>query len=84
MSPEDVRKLVEEGIADAQVEVVGSGDRFRIRVVSDAFEGKRKVQRQQLVYGCINELIQDGSIHAVELETLTPQESKQAGGGGSA
>ncbi len=80
MSPEEVRKLVEEGITDAQVEVLGSGDRFRIRVVSDAFEGKRKVQRQQLVYGCINHLIRDGSIHAVELETLTPQEWQQAGG----
>lgn len=78
MTAEEVRALVEAGIDGAQAEVGGAGDKFDIRVVAAAFDGKRPVARQQLVYGCINERISDGSIHAVSIQTYTPDEWETA------
>ena len=51
-----------------------NGSHISIEVVSDAFEGKRPVQRQQLVYKAIWEELQ-GPVHAVDkMVTLTPSE----------
>lgn len=56
------------------VEVSGDGYHFQVRVVSREFEGKMKVSRQRLVYQYLKDWIADGSLHAVEIETLTPSE----------
>jgi acid stress-induced BolA-like protein IbaG/YrbA len=42
--------------------------------VGDLFEGKRAVQRQQLIYAVLNESISSGAIHAVNMKLFTPQE----------
>lgn len=78
MTPEEIKALVEQGIEGAEAAVAGEGDKFQIRVVSDAFAGLNRVRKQQLVYGCINHLIQDGSIHAVSLQTFTREEWDKA------
>lgn len=78
MNPEDVKALVESGFEGADVAVQGEGDRFLIRVVSDAFEGLMPVRRQQLVYACIDSHIKDNSIHAVSLKTFTRAEWDKA------
>ncbi|MCH2557316.1 MAG: BolA/IbaG family iron-sulfur metabolism protein [Alcanivorax sp.] len=78
MNPDDVKALVETGFDDADVAVEGEGDRFLIRVVSDAFEGLMPVKRQQLIYACINDRIKDNSIHAVSLKTFTRAEWDKA------
>lgn len=56
------------------VEVSGDGYHFQVRVISREFEGKMKVSRQRLVYQYLKDWIADGSLHAVEIETLTPSE----------
>lgn len=78
MAPEEIRALVEQGIDDADVAVAGEGDKFQIRVVAAAFDGLMPVRRQQLVYGCINHLISDGSVHAVSMKLYTPEEWQKA------
>ena len=51
-----------------------NGSHVALRVISTAFEGKNRVQRQQLVYKAIWEELQ-GPIHAVdELVCRTPAE----------
>jgi acid stress-induced BolA-like protein IbaG/YrbA len=50
-----------------QVRISGDGNRFEIRVTSSAFEGMTRVQRQQMVYEAIGDLIRDGSVHAVTI-----------------
>ena len=47
---------------------------FQIRIVSNEFEGKNKISRQRMVYQYLKEWLEDGSLHAVELNTLTPLE----------
>lgn len=47
---------------------------FRLRIVSAAFAGKGRVERQRMVYGALaEELAHD--IHALALTTLTPEEA---------
>lgn len=74
MDAEQVKALVEAGFDDADVTVQGGGGKFQVRVVSPAFVGLTTVRKQQLVYACLNDAIGDGSIHAVEMATLTPEE----------
>jgi len=47
---------------------------FAVMVVSQAFEGQSRVQRQRLVYDALAEEMAD-HIHALELKTLTPSEA---------
>jgi BolA family transcriptional regulator, general stress-responsive regulator len=47
---------------------------FRVRVVSDKFEGLSRVDRQRLVYDALREEM-NNSIHALALKTLTPGEA---------
>ncbi len=59
---------------DATVEVSGDGRHFDMVIVSDVFEGARKIKRQQMVYGILNEHIAEGTVHAVNMKTYTPAE----------
>lgn len=54
----------------------GKESHFKLVLVSDAFAGKRLVQRHQLVYGLVNDLLVQGggTIHALALHTYTPDE----------
>ncbi len=67
-------QAVQAGIDGAGVEVVVDGNRALITVVSAAFEGLSRVQKQQMVYACIDGFIRDGSLHAVTIRALTPDE----------
>lgn len=55
----------------------GSESHFKTVIVSDVFEGKRLVQRHQMVYGAMGELMK--SIHALALHTFTQEEWAQKG-----
>ena len=46
---------------------------FRLRIVSDAFAGLRPLQRHQLVYRSLGELMRT-DIHALSITALTPEE----------
>ena len=46
---------------------------YEATVVSQAFSGLRPLQRHKLVYGALGERM-GGEIHALALETLTPDE----------
>jgi BolA protein len=48
---------------------------FRLRIVSDAFAGLRPLQRHQLVYRSLGELMQT-DIHALSITALTPDEAE--------
>lgn len=48
---------------------------FALVVVSEAFEGQNRVQRQRMVYEAIAQEMAE-HIHALELKTLTPDEDQ--------
>jgi acid stress-induced BolA-like protein IbaG/YrbA len=74
MNPEDVKALLENAIPNCQFEVVSEGSHFNITAIGEVFEGKRPVQRQQLIYAALNSEISSGAMHAVNMKIFTPSE----------
>ena len=75
MRPEQVADLIRRALTDAVVDVRSGDDvHFTARVVSAAFAGQRPLQRHQLVYRALGDLM-GGEIHALSLEALTPEEA---------
>ena len=52
----------------------GGETHFRVEIVSSAFVGKSRVQRQRLVYAALADELAN-QIHALSLITRTPEES---------
>jgi BolA protein len=46
---------------------------FRVEIVSAAFEGKTRVERQRMVYALLAEQL-SADLHALALKTITPAE----------
>ena len=70
-----VKALVEAHLEGCEVMVQGEGNSYDITVVGEVFTGLRPVQKQQLVYGAITELMagHDAPVHAIDrLECAAP------------
>lgn len=77
ISPNQVEEMIKAGLPDASVDVqdlTGGGDHYQVAVVSNAFEGLSLVKRHQLVYQAVNTAMASEAIHALSLETKTPNE----------
>ena len=76
-TPEQVKQYIEAGLTCQHLDVEGDGQHFFATIVSDAFEGKRLIQRHQLVYAALGERMRE-EIHALSMKTLTPAEWQTA------
>jgi BolA family transcriptional regulator, general stress-responsive regulator len=56
----------------------GGESHFRALVVSARFAGKGRIERQRMVYAALGDLMQ-GPIHALAMQTLTPEEWQREG-----
>lgn len=70
--------LQDESHLHAGHEGAKSGGHFSVRIVSPQFAGLRNVQRHQLVYRSLGELMRT-DIHALSIEALTPEEAHANG-----
>jgi BolA protein len=52
----------------------GGQTHFSVRIVSDAFTGVSRVERQRRVYAALAQEMKPNGIHALSLTTLTPAE----------
>ena len=77
MNAQDVKDLLEKQLVDCEIRVEVDGSHVNIIAIGDIFEGKRTVQRQQLVYAALQEQIASGVIHAVNMKTFTSKEWQQ-------
>jgi len=77
-TPELVKSYIAAGLNCAHLEVEGDGQHFNAVIVSDAFAGKRLIQRHQLVYAALGDRMK-AEIHALSMKTLTPEEYKNNG-----
>jgi len=75
MDPEALAQLLRERMPDFEVEVSGDGRHFEVVVIGDGFEGLRALKRQQMVYAALKQEIAGGSVHAVQMRTLTTAEA---------
>ncbi len=84
---ERIRSTLEAGLAPVHLEIVddsqahaghagamaSGGGHFSALIVSAEFEGKSPVQRHQLVYRTLGELLRN-DIHAFSIKAYTPSE----------
>ncbi|MDP5209496.1 BolA family protein [Microbulbifer sp. 2205BS26-8] len=75
MQPDEIKALIEGQIPESNVNVAFEGSHLVVTVVSSAFEGLTRLKKQQLVYAVLSEKIADGTLHAVQMQTLTPEEA---------
>jgi acid stress-induced BolA-like protein IbaG/YrbA len=73
VTPVDIEKAIEAGLACEHVEVIGDGRHFQAVIVSLAFEGLPKVRQHQLVYGALGDRMRE-EVHALSMQTLTPEQ----------
>ncbi|WP_370625880.1 BolA family protein [Comamonas sp. NLF-1-9] len=78
MTADDIRQLIAEHLACEHLQVDGDGHHWFALVVSPAFEGKRPIQRHQLVYGAVRAHMDSEALHALSMKTFTPAEWEQA------
>jgi acid stress-induced BolA-like protein IbaG/YrbA len=76
-TPDDVRRYIAAGLDCSHLEVEGDGRHFNALIVSEAFEGKSRVARHQLVYAALGERMRE-EVHALSMRTLTPAEYQAA------
>jgi len=72
-TPDQVRQYIADGLSCEHLDVRGDGQHFEAVIVSGAFEGKRLIQRHQLVYAALGDRMR-AEIHALSMRTLTPAE----------
>ena len=79
VTPESIRLNITQGMATEYLSVTGDdGTHFETVVVSNAFAGKSRVQRHQLVYQTLGERMRE-EIHALSMKTYTPEEWQKQG-----
>lgn len=76
VTPEQVKRYIEEGMPCAHVEVQGDGQHFEAIIVSEEFRGRSRVQQHQRVYQALGERMK-ADIHALSMQTLTPEQWKE-------
>jgi len=74
MQPSEVKALIEKALPGSNVIISGSGCDFQLTIVSDTFENMSAVKRQKCIYVHLSPFIQNGTIHAVSMQTYTPKE----------
>ena len=79
MTEEDVKRRISSVFNDAKIQIIdttGTGDHFSAVIISDEFDGKSLVQRHQMVYGSVSDVL-TGELHALQLKTFTFKEWKK-------
>ncbi len=75
MEPEAIRALLQAGLKDADIEVIGDGRHFQARIVTADFEGLPLLKRHRLVYDLLQAHIDSEVLHAISMRTLTPAQA---------
>jgi len=74
MTAEELRSIIAAGLPCDHLEVEGDGRHWSAVIVSAAFQGKRQIQRHQLVYATLGARMHTDEVHALSMRTLTPTE----------
>ncbi|MGH8250298.1 MAG: BolA family protein [Steroidobacteraceae bacterium] len=81
MTPQQIRQQIEAALPGASVDVQSEDNvHFAAIVIAAQFAGLRRLQRHQLVYRALGDAV-GGEIHALSLDTPTPEEWAGRGAG---
>ncbi|MGR9051778.1 MAG: BolA family protein [Gammaproteobacteria bacterium] len=86
MITEQIKKLLNESLTPERIEIIDNssahaghqgslsgGGHYHVTIVADAFTGKSLVQRHQLIYKALGDMMKH-EIHALGINALTPTE----------
>lgn len=79
MTAEQLQQLIRAGLPCTHCALEGDGRHWYATIVSSAFEGKRLIQRHQLVYATLGDRMKTDEVHALSMKTFTPAEWAQQG-----
>ncbi|WP_431275394.1 BolA family protein [Variovorax ureilyticus] len=74
MTAEELQSIIQAGLACEYITLEGDGRHWYATIVSPAFEGKRAIQRHQLVYATLGAKMHTDEVHALSMKTYTPTE----------
>jgi acid stress-induced BolA-like protein IbaG/YrbA len=79
MNAAEVQSLIEAGLPGAEVRVASDDDtHFEATIVAPQFEGRRTIQRHQLVYAALGSRM-GREIHALTMRVFAPSELEAPG-----
>lgn len=73
VTPDQVKQYIEQGLPCDHIEVNGDGHHFDAVIVSAEFRGRNRVRQHQRVYQALGDRMK-AEIHALSIQTLTPEE----------
>jgi len=70
----ELKGMIEAALPGADVAVLdeGGGDHLRAVVTASQFDGLSRIDQHRLVRAAVKERFDDGSIHALSIQTSTP------------
>lgn len=88
----EIRRRLEDAFSPQRLEIVdeselhrghagwreGGETHFSLLIVSAAFEGVSRIERQRRIHGLLADLLA-GRVHALSVRALTPEEAARAG-----
>ncbi|MCK9605344.1 MAG: BolA family transcriptional regulator [Methylomonas sp.] len=72
----DLIEIIDHSAAHAGHAGNKGGGHYNVTIVSEQFEGKSLVQRHQLIYKIMGDMMKD-EIHALGINALTPTENSK-------
>ena len=86
MTSETIKQLLTESLKPALLEIIDTsaahaghagaksgGGHYHVTIIAEAFEGKTLVQRHQLIYKALGDMMKQ-QIHALGINALSPSE----------
>ena len=74
MTAQELQSIIAAGLPCEHIALDGDGRHWSAVIVSDAFEGKRLIQRHQRVYATLGARMHTDEVHALSMKTYTPAE----------
>ncbi|AFJ02789.1 putative transcriptional regulator, BolA superfamily [Methylophaga frappieri] len=70
MKASEIKQLIEAGLPDADVVVIGEdGEHFDAVVICPAFAGKSLIEQHRMVKATLGDKFTSGELHALSLKT---------------
>ncbi len=79
LEPKQIESWIAAGLRCEHLSVDGDGHHFAAVIVSAEFAGLNRVKRQQRVNAILKPRFDSGELHALSMQTLTPEEWKANG-----
>ena len=79
LDPKQIESWIDAGLSCEHLTVEGDGQHFSALIVSAEFAGLNRVKRQQRVNAILKPRFDTGELHALSMQTLTPDEWKSNG-----